>query len=110
MSNNDNKFVNQLETAASVISAGAAVATALVGLFTQLAESGNKLNGISMPNIPFPTMGGHVFWDDLAKVKGWRLQKNMVTGHCRILDPDDVRRAWGGESALLKMLQDLSRS
>lgn len=94
----ESKLANALQGAANLVEA-----------FTQFVNN-DAIKNLAMPNIPFPTMGGHVFWSDLAKVKGWRLQKNMFTGHCRILDPDDVRRAWGGESALLKMLHDLARS
>lgn len=54
----------------------------------------------SMPNIPTPTMGGEVWWNDLAEYNGWRLQQNTLTQHARILDPDDVRRAWGSVSAM----------
>ena len=50
---------------------------------------------ISLPNIKMQTMGGSVFWDDVAEIKGWRLQVNMFTGHWRLLDPYDVRHAWG---------------
>ncbi len=30
----------------------------------------------ALPNINFPTMGGKVFWNDLAEENGWRVQKN----------------------------------
>ncbi len=78
-------------------------------IFTELAKTGDRLNGIPLPNIPMPTMGGHVFWKDIASENGWRLQKNMFTNHCRILDPDDVRRAWGSESDMKKLLGDLAK-
>ncbi len=56
----------------------------------------NSMNqGVSMPTIPTPTMGGEIWWNDLAEHNGWRLQQNTVTQHARILDPYDVRRAWG---------------
>ena len=54
-----------------------------------------------MPNIEMPTLGGEVFWTDIASHKGWRVQKNNVFGNCRILDPDDIRKAWGGETDIL---------
>ena len=47
-----------------------------------------------------PTMGGVIFWDDIQECNGWRLQRNTFTGHYRILDPNDVRRAWGKGEAL----------
>ena len=70
---------------------------------------GKVLDSLSMPNIPLSTMGGEVFWNNLAEFNGWRLQKNMFTGHCRILDPDDVRRAWGGMSAMDRIFERISR-
>ena len=42
-----------------------------------------------------PTLGGKVFWGDNFIYAGWRIQENVVTGHHRLLDPDDVRQAWG---------------
>jgi hypothetical protein len=61
----------------------------------------------SLPNIPFPTMGGAVFWNDLAEYNGWRLQQNMLTQHCRVLNPDDVRVAWGGYDAMIESFEML---
>ena len=60
-----------------------------------------------MPNLELPTLGGHVFWNNLAEVKGWRVQQNIFTAHCRVLDPDDVRRAWGGEEAIMNFFRDI---
>jgi hypothetical protein len=62
-----------------------------------------------MPNIDFPTMGGELFWKTLASHAGWRLQRNKFTGHCRLLDPDDYRRAWGSERAMMRALDRLER-
>lgn len=50
---------------------------------------------LSLPNIPMPTMGGTVFWNDIVEYGGWRLQQNMITHHARILTSDDTRIAWG---------------
>jgi hypothetical protein len=61
----------------------------------------------SMPNIEFPTMGGPLFWDDLASYNGWKLQQNKITCHCRVLDSEDIRRAWGSEQAMMKALNQL---
>ena len=47
------------------------------------------------PNLPLPTLGGKQVWADLAWRGGWRLQENALTGHARVLDPGEVRRAWG---------------
>ena len=60
---------------------------------------------ISLPNIPTPTLGGKVFWNTLAEYNGWRLQQNMITQHCRIIDQDNVRRAWGTKNGMIKALE-----
>lgn len=36
-----------------------------------------------------------IWWDVLETRNGWKLERNKVTGHARILDPKKVRRAWG---------------
>ena len=55
-----------------------------------------------LPNINFPTLGGAFFWNDIVECEGWRIQQNTITQHMRILDPEDVRRAWAyDEEALL---------
>ncbi len=46
-------------------------------------------------NIPMPTLGGRQFWADCQFFRGWRIQKHVYSGHCRLLDPSDMRRAWG---------------
>lgn len=58
------------------------------------------LNDGGMPNIPFPTLGGVIFWNNIRECCGWKLQRNSFTGHYRILDPHNIRRAWGSGEAL----------
>ena len=48
-----------------------------------------------MVNIALPTLGGKQFWADLRVVGGWRIQRHVETGHHRLLDERDIRRAWG---------------
>ena len=48
-----------------------------------------------MPNINFPTMGGIWFWNNIYTVEGWRVQQHTITKHYRVLDDEDIRRAWG---------------
>jgi len=61
----------------------------------------------NMPNIDMKTKGGHVFWDNMAVSNGWKIQKNKLTNHCRILDPQDIRRAWGSETVMMNALDRL---
>ncbi len=46
-------------------------------------------------NLPLVTLGAKQFWGDRFAYAGWRIQENVLTGHCRLLDRKDVRRAWG---------------
>ena len=56
-------------------------------------------------NLPMPTLGGKQFWTDYRWAGGWRLQRNAVTGHWRVLDAADVRRAWGSREDCLAKFQ-----
>jgi len=60
----------------------------------------------TLPNIPVVTAGGNQLWADLAWDDGWRVQRHVWTGHARLLDDGDVRRAWGGEEACMECLVD----
>ena len=88
---------------AGAIGTATAIAGAIIGLVTTLKSFG------TLPNIPCKTMGGKVFWNTLAEKNGLKVQKNMITGHCRVLDSSNRRLAWGfSEEALLSELQKLS--
>ncbi len=51
-------------------------------------------------NIPTPTLGGKVFWETLETRGEFRLQRNIITGHCRVLNSYNIRVAWGEEGAM----------
>lgn len=55
-------------------------------------------------NVPMPTLGGKQLWTDRQVKMGWRIQTNELTGHSRLLDGRDVRRAWGDIAACQKAL------
>ena len=59
----------------------------------------------SMPNVKFKTLGGKVWWADLVNVGGWRVQENVLFGNCRLLDPKNVRLAWGSKENMIKAFQ-----
>ncbi len=46
-------------------------------------------------NIPTWTLGGKQFWTDTMIHGKWRIQRHVLSGHCRLLDPSNIRRAWG---------------
>jgi len=41
------------------------------------------------------TLGGRQFWSDIRFFRGWRIQQNVFTDHCRLLDTDDHRHSTG---------------
>lgn len=82
-------------------------------ILTQVVSSGiltGGSRGVSLPNIPFPTMGGEFFWNTLAEYNGWRMQQNMFTQHIRIIDPDNIRRAWGDFDGMKRLFDSCSEA
>lgn len=41
------------------------------------------------------TFGGRQFWGDVFSFRSWRIQQNVFTKHYRLIDPKDVRHAFG---------------
>jgi pimeloyl-ACP methyl ester carboxylesterase len=62
---------------------------ALSGIVAAQPYSGTRIN------VTAPTGGGKQFWTDRFVHHGWRIQQNTYTGHYRLLDDKDFRRAWG---------------
>ena len=52
------------------------------------------------PNFEFSVIDAEIWWDVIEEFRGWKLERHVLTGHCRILDPGKVRRAWGGEAEM----------
>lgn len=65
--------------------------------------------GGSRVAIPMATMGGNQLWGDELVYRNWRIQRHIYTGHCRLLDGDDVRRASGTFEACQAYLADYCR-
>lgn len=74
----------------------------LVGSARGQADEHNGL-----PNIEMPTLGGKQLWGDTFLYAGWRIQENLITGHSRLLDPEDVRRAWGTDEQCVTAFQEI---
>ena len=73
--------------------------------YTRRVLSGEEPSGKVMVPQGFPTVEGRVmdseaWWDVLDSVGGWKLEKNKVTGHCRIIDSDRNRTACGREDEM----------
>ena len=62
------------------------------------ANANDRASSLPMPgpiNLPFPTLGGKQVWADLFIRGGWRIQRNVYSGQCRLLDRNNIRRARG---------------
>ena len=51
-------------------------------------------------NFEWKVMDAGVWWNVLDEKAGWKLERNIVTGHCRIINPEKVRVAWGDYSRM----------
>lgn len=59
----------------------------------------------SLLSLDSPTFGGMQFWSDELVFHDWRIQRHTVSGHCRLLDERNVRRAWGSFDECAKELE-----
>lgn len=59
-------------------------------------------------NISMPTLGGKVFWDKISTKSGYKLQRHSIEGHCRILDNENKRIAWGTETQMRARFRELT--
>ena len=59
--------------------------------------------------VPMPTLGGKQFWGDELFFHQWRIQRNVVTGHCRLLDAKDLRHTWGTYEHCRTRLDEIRR-
>jgi len=41
------------------------------------------------------TEGGRQFWGDIYHCRGWRIQQNVFTGQCRLIDAEHLRHSCG---------------
>ncbi len=58
-------------------------------------------------NLPLATSGGLYYWGDVSFFQNYRIQKSSITGHYRLLDDRDVRKAWGSLETCQAKLAEL---
>jgi pimeloyl-ACP methyl ester carboxylesterase len=63
----------------------------------------------ALATVPMPTLGGTQFWADQLLFREWRIQRNAVTGHCRLLDGNNLRHAWGTLDECRGALEEIKR-
>jgi hypothetical protein len=56
------------------------------------------------------SFGPEHVWSDQFVYGKWRIQRNELTGHCRLLDPENVRRASGNDEQCRAMFAVLKRA
>ena len=82
-------------------------------IFVRMAAFAGRLLGQEpgefKPNVPLPTFGGKQFWADELFFHQWRIQRSVLTKHCRLLDKNDVRRAWGTYEECNAALEKIKR-
>jgi pimeloyl-ACP methyl ester carboxylesterase len=55
------------------------------------------------------TLGGQFIWGDELLYYKWRIQRNVITGHCRLLDGEERRHARGSFETCLARLEEIKR-
>jgi hypothetical protein len=60
-------------------------------------------------NFPTATLGGQLYWSDELVHHNWRIQQNVLTGHYRLLDDRNFRRAWGTIDQCREAFDELKR-
>lgn len=60
-------------------------------------------------NVELKVVDAGIWWDILDTVQGWKLERNIITGHCRILDPERHRVAWGSEADMKDSFKTVRR-
>lgn len=63
---------------------------------------------LRMPNIPFYVMDAGIFWNTIARRGEYKLEQNTITQHCRIIDGNKIRRAWGSETEMERLLEKIA--
>ena len=62
-----------------------------------------------LPSVEASTLGGRQFWSDQLLFRQWRIQSNVFTGHYRLLDENNVRRAVGTFERCKAKLEEMKR-
>lgn len=73
----------------------------------QAEEPEDEDSGLNF-NLVVPTFGGQQFWTDEKVSPHYRIQRNVISGHFRLLDSRDFRRAWGSYEQCLTAEADLA--
>lgn len=98
--NDNGKF--DLDTVKAAIGVIVAVPAAIAAVKEILQSK------ISLPNFPC-RVAKWGMWDTICEYGGWRLEQNVFTKHCRIVDPEGRRRAWGTKNGMIEALEEVNK-
>ncbi len=90
-------------------------ATGCASLFGEPAKGGGEdaaakeKDGEPPLNLPLKTGGGNQLMSDVLIYQGWRIQHHVVFDYYRLLDPADVRQAWGSRAQCEKRFEEIKR-
>lgn len=94
---------------AAALAANVAVSARSDDVLNKAEAIGESDNTSSRWNVPMKTLGGRQFWGDVRFFHDWRIQHNILDGHYRLLDGDDVRHAWGTREECERKLEEIRR-
>jgi pimeloyl-ACP methyl ester carboxylesterase len=82
----------------------------LLRLFASAGRLSARAPGDDAPDpVPMPTLGGKQFWADELFFHQWRIQRNVISGDCRLLDENDWRHSTGTYEHCLAVLERIKR-
>ncbi len=91
----------------------AAILFAACGLIPRAAEAQDVdpvVPSTGNLNAVLPTLGGKQFWADELFFHDWHIQRNVFTGHYRLLDGYNLRHGWGTFDECRNKLEEIKRT
>lgn len=92
---------------------GAAVLTAAGALWRPWRARGDEVPddppSTGRINAVAPTFGGRQFWADELFYYDWHIQRNVFSGHYRLLDGSNKRYAWGSFDECVAKLDEIKQ-
>jgi hypothetical protein len=84
-----------------------AFAAGRLGSGTEARAAGPSIATPGWMDFMNKTGGGKQFWADVFFFNDWRIQRNALTGHHRLLDGANHRHAWGSYELCLEKLDEI---
>jgi len=96
-------------TAACLLSTFGALTGGRVAVADEDADMPPDETSQGFPNAVLPTLGGRQFWADELFYQDWHIQRNVFTGHCRLLDGSNYRHGWGSYEQCCAKLDEIKQ-